>query len=189
MNKKAIALSFLTVLVLALLIWIPTCIVLSGYFKQTSQAVDSFHFLSNQINQFQTATKGEIKVVDQSITMDKGTVIAVFTESVAALIVPDIDEYTIIIPKPKVSECASKKCICLLADLKTTYVSNQVSLSYEKANCNTIPLTLIRTGKSTPLIINYEDLNGKKTIRDRAVYLERSSGTGFGMCEESPCLT
>ena len=77
-----------------------------------------------------------------------------------------------------------------MGDLKKQFsIVGHVAITYKKATCNTIPLNLLKTEKSSPLIIRSSTIEGKDSARDRGIYLEKGAGITFGMCEDSPCLT
>ena len=183
MNKKAIALKFLLAILIALMIWIPTCVIFAKYYRLSDKALDSFGSLTEQINAMKQRTRGEIE--STVLVMDKETAIVVFNKGTSILRFKNIA-----VRGPDNAKCKDKDCICLIRDFKITSDISEITIDYKNIKCNALEIGVVYSGqmKSTPIITRSKNIEGSEA-RERTIYMEKWEGDLLGLCEQIPCLS
>ncbi len=145
LNKRAIMVDFLVTILLALIIFIPTCAFVSNFFRLSAQAEDNFGDFTKEIKAMQESPSGERKTA--LIILDKETAIVYFSPS-ADTVKVEVDgfagrNYEVLFPKPP--RCMEKPCICLFRDTTIKDVGGIVlnQTAFVKStfsNCRELPV-------------------------------------------------
>jgi len=114
-NKKGIMLKFLAALILALILFVPACGLVSKFFRLSNQAKSNFHGFVEEIERFSTSpdeAKGKFLLI-----MDKGSFIVLFNDEaikkqVAVRIESGVSYGEKDFHYPS-SSCGGKPCLCL----------------------------------------------------------------------------
>jgi hypothetical protein len=119
MNKKALMLKFLTVVILALIIFAPTCMFTSKLFQKSSQAVQSFEDLAKTVNEINKKPLGTTETL--VYIQDSGTYFyQINNKSRNFLITQDELTRKKLNVRLSYSElCETKNCLCLCRDTKS----------------------------------------------------------------------
>lgn len=160
MNKKAIMMQFLVTVLLAIIIFVPACMITSKLFTLSTQASDNFGAFVNDVKNFDSAVANTHK--STTLILDQGTAIAYFEPSVSNVTV-DVDgellkDYTVVFFKP--SDCAKDKaCLCLIRTSSVDVIGTRalglftiMGISPKRVVCvsNTPPLSMANCGIGTP---------------------------------------
>src|SRR3989339_584061 len=115
MKKKAIVLNFLITLILAIIIFVPACVMVNKLFTPAdSQAKDSFLSLAKEIKKVASTVNGQGSYM---LIMEPGTVIVGFTKDTFKHCLREGKLDTCETWKrPTDSECSSGSCVCLIKD-------------------------------------------------------------------------
>ncbi len=171
MNKRAFTLDFLLTIIVALIIFIPGCMILSDMFRLSGQAEDNFLSLYNKLQNFaEEGREGEPK--SMRLILDEGTAIVYF-EANKDNVVVDVDgwaarNYQVVFERP--SSCPTdKNCLCLIRDKEIEdvggyYLGESALIKPKKLSCKDdleAPLSIVKCGIGAAKSVNsYTCKNG-----------------------------
>ncbi len=141
-NKKAIMVSFLTTLILALIIFIPACMGVSKFFRLSDQAKDNF---GNFVKEIQSLSKdgkeGENR--NDVLILDQATA-AVYFEPNSNEVKVEVDasgfglfDYTLHLTNPHKCE-AEKACLCLFRKPEFKIEDTSITITDMAAICKEV---------------------------------------------------
>jgi len=141
MNKKGTYIvSFLVTILLAILIFAPSCLFASKFFRLSAQAKDNFVAFVSDVEDLQLHGKdGELRNVP--IILDAETALLYFSGPRLIVSVdagPDLYDYNILIDRPPICEedKEAKGCFCLFREVK-------VDSSFDKKEVKIIPVKML----------------------------------------------
>ncbi|MCK4521476.1 MAG: hypothetical protein KAU20_02800 [Nanoarchaeota archaeon] len=207
-NKKAITYpyEFLVGLIIALVVFIPTVLFASQFFRLSDQALDSYNKFAGLI---ESVDEGELESIP--LYMDKGTAIVGFSKDNDLFVVKNSPkENAGILLKMEKSEnlcMEGRACLCLCRK-GLEFIRSPPTFECKKMICNELPENL-DFAKNIPKEVKeiktwqlYHDgfmiYNDKKAptnlgliqYKDRlkTIYIERKNDKIY-ICEKSPCIT
>ncbi|HLC88519.1 MAG TPA: hypothetical protein VJG49_00635 [Candidatus Nanoarchaeia archaeon] len=146
-KKGDLVVSFLTTLIIALIIFVPACYMADKIFRSSTQAKDNFVDFSRDIEDlYINGRNGERRTV--LLIMDEITTLAYFepgTEEVLVTIDAEnkVSDYNAHFPKP--SQCNdAQNCLCLFRKVETdrSETSYEIAVTPTRVLCNNFNYTL-----------------------------------------------
>ncbi len=194
LNKKAIMISFLTTLILALIIFIPACMGVSKILRLSDQSKDSFNSFVSELNTFAENTKVGGKG-SAFIILDQATSVYSFpadSKIIKRTIVnaPFASDYISKVYINRPSQCPeNKSCVCLCRDISphwkeegTLQMTYEIEITCKKYYCK----DMVKSVKpDNALASNLGEVEYSESFAASSDY-PTASGMALGWFENEP---
>ncbi len=178
-NKRGIVLKFLLTILLTIIIFAPTCTVLSKVFRLSDQGVSSFTDFAKTLQDFAAGTEKEHITL---LILDEDTFVAKFTKNkaITTSAVRGGNSYETTIPYP--SPCQGNDCVCLCRKIPEEMLIQDSVKEQRICRGEEYCVTLPEGGKLTDEQNTFLDKGtGQTTIIEHATYQQEL------LCESYYC--